>query len=314
MTATGPLPVDRALPGLATVQREGLPTVLRRLDLHGEVQDLRVLRYRVGQRCTFQVTLSRTVLVVKAYAEDPMPIVRLHRRMAEQGLASRRGATVAPLLGSDRQRCLLAFEWLDGPSAEQLVRDGRDERAGWLASDWLWRAAGVRTCGGERHGPDTVLEEARTAAQQLTDHDPHLGAIATRRVEELAAAVPAKTPRSGLVHGRYAPCHVLDQGSGAGVIDWDRFGVGPVELDAGHFLARLARRGDLGADDDRHVVARRSFRSGLVGLVDFPTLDWYQAGAMIRVASRLVVRRRRRALPRAATVLRVAGDVLKGHP
>ena len=44
-----------------------------------------------------------------------------------------------------------------------------------------------------------------------------------------------------LVHGSFYARHILDTGDGPGVIDWQRFGQGPLEVDAGMFLATISR-------------------------------------------------------------------------
>ena len=46
-----------------------------------------------------------------------------------------------------------------------------------------------------------------------------------------------------LVNGGLYAEHVLDLGDGTGVIDWGRFGQGPLELDAGIFLASASLPG-----------------------------------------------------------------------
>src|SRR5207248_6109763 len=48
-----------------------------------------------------------------------------------------------------------------------------------------------------------------------------------------------------LVHGSLYAHHVLDLGDGPGLIDWQKSGQGPAELDAGVFLATLWRLGML---------------------------------------------------------------------
>src|SRR5438552_1175855 len=60
-----------------------------------------------------------------------------------------------------------------------------------------------------------------------------------------AARSPVRSqPRDrsvGLAPGTLSARHILDLGDGPGVIDWQQFGQGPVEVDAGMFLATISR-------------------------------------------------------------------------
>src|SRR2546430_12637188 len=65
-----------------------------------------------------------------------------------------------------------------------------------------------------------------------------------------AAALPPAPVRTQaresapvLVHGTLYARHVIDLGDGPGVIDWQQFGQGPIEFDAGTFLATIWRIG-----------------------------------------------------------------------
>src|SRR5207249_5985326 len=101
-------------------------------------------------------------------------------------------------------------------------------------------------------------------------------------------------PKNGyprMVHGTLYARHILDLGDGPGVIDWQRFGQGPIEIDAGMFLATLSR---LGLRHDGHAIeatrAEEAFLTGTRGLVDERTLAWYRAAALVHLAARLLKR------------------------
>ena len=127
--------------------------------------------------------------------------------------------------------------------------------------------------------------------------DPALGTAAEALAETLARTVPEDgAPR--LVHGSLHDRNVLDLGGDPGVIDWQRFGQGPAELDAGMFLGTIARHRllheSMGVEATR---AEEAFLAGTRGLVDERALAWHRAAALLRAAVRVckeLPRRKRR--------------------
>jgi hypothetical protein len=98
--------------------------------------------------------------------------------------------------------------------------------------------------------------------------------------------------------------HVVDLGAGAGVLDWDGFGQGPPELAAGTFLATLARAAGAAPALRRPAAeAARAFRAAVACHLDPEALAWYEAGARVRNARHLCVRRPPGWAPRAARLL-----------
>src|SRR5439155_15254365 len=87
----------------------------------------------------------------------------------------------------------------------------------------------------------------------------------------------------------------LDQADGVGVIDWQRFGQGPLELDAGMFLATTWRYGldhkPLAVEAAR---AEEALLAGTPGLLDERVLAWHRAAALLRLASKVYVVERRK--------------------
>jgi len=171
------------------------------------------------------------------------------------------------------------------------------------------------------------------ATTELPD-DPALPGLAAIRAVGVAGALPALdldersvevtlrgyTPgsrvtlevRAGerrLVHGTFYARHVLDQGDGVGVIDWERFGQGPLELDAGMFLATIWRYG-LDHEPLAGEVARaeEALMAGTADLLDERVLAWHRAAALLRLASKVYVveRRKENWLGRADALLREA--------
>ena len=80
---------------------------------------------------------------VKLYAEDPEPEVGLYEALASAGVAGRSGPRVPRLLTWDRGLGMIAIDWLDGPTASQLVRQGQGRRAGELTASWIKRAVAL---------------------------------------------------------------------------------------------------------------------------------------------------------------------------
>jgi len=88
---------------------------------------------------------------------------------------------------------------------------------------------------------------------------------------------------------------VLELGDGPGVIDWQRYGQGPSELDAGMFLATIWR---LGLDHPALVAeaarVEQAFLAGTEGLLDERAVAWHRAAALLRLASKVHVVERRK--------------------
>ncbi len=131
---------------------------------------------------------------------------------------------------------------------------------------------------------ETVRERAREWAAGLRAADPAL--------RFAAAALPPRPTRAravesppGLVHGTLYARHLLDLGDGPGVIDWERFGQGPQELDAGTFLATIWR---IGLKHERLAseakLAEETFVARTAGLLDTCAVAWYRAAVLLRLA------------------------------
>jgi aminoglycoside phosphotransferase (APT) family kinase protein len=241
MKPTTALPNDPALPGLGAICEAGLATAMPALQLDAPV-DLLLCGYRQGSRATLEVRAGERHFAVKLYAEDPAAEAALYRELATVGLTGAAGARVPALLAEDHKLRALVIGWLEGPTAEQLAQGGQGERAGELAACWLRRAASLPVRLGQPLGAPRVLKKAGKWVAALSAAHVALGAAGGTVAETLARTRPKEsTPH--LVHGTLYARHLIDLGDGPGVIDWQRFGQGPAELDAGVFLATISRLG-----------------------------------------------------------------------
>jgi hypothetical protein len=291
--AVGPggLPDDPAIPALGAVASRGIAAVLTGLgvrDASGD--DVVLLKYHASSRCTFGATTAGGGVAVKAYASDPTPVVDVLRRLADQGIAGGTPPTVAPLVAWDPQLRLVVTRWFDAPCALDLVAAGAGARAGELAAAWLRRAAQLPATGGQRYSTEDALRYGRGRAHILTRLDADLGAAARPVADALADRPPADRPLRA-IHGSLYATHVFDLGTGPGVIDWDRFRLGPLEVDAGMFEATVTRASLEPALAGQAAAARAAFRGGIKDLVDARALAWHRAVALLRLARRVAGRR-----------------------
>ena len=159
------LPEDAALPGLVAIRAAGLARALPSLGLDDDPVELLLRAYTPGRRATVEARAGDRRLAVTAYAEDPAPQAALYEALAAGlGRGEDSGVRVPPLLAWDRDLRLLVTGWLEGPTAEELVKSGRGGRAGELAARWLKRAASLPVKLGSPLGAARVLRRARCPA------------------------------------------------------------------------------------------------------------------------------------------------------
>jgi hypothetical protein len=282
------LPDDPELPALVALRdacRTDAPPVA---DIGGRTIEFLLCGYSRGSRATLEARDGNRRLAVKAYADDPAPEASLYEALATAGLGGDSGARVPPLLLWERDLRVLVIGWLEGPTAHQLVKGGRGARAGELAAHWLQRAASLTIKAGPPLGAAQMVERVRNGAAAFGAIDHALGTAALAVADALVRTRP-KERDPHLVHGTLYARHVLDLGDGPGVIDWQRFGQGPVELDAGMFLATIARVGldhaELAGEAAR---AAEAFLAGTRGLLEERALAWHRAAALLQLAARRV--------------------------
>lgn len=281
------LPVDPGIPALAAFSARGLAAVLAPLGVPVPVSGAEVLKHHPGSRCTLRVRGGGRWFAVKAFHRKPAREAEAMTRLRAAGLASGRPPTIAPLLGFDPDLRILVLEWLDGPSAFELIVAGEGARAGELAAEWLRVASRFSAAVDREYGFEAALERAGKWLLDISAADSDLGAEAAGRIGALVQTPPPAS-RPALQHGSLSVHHVLDLGEGPGVLDLDELARGPIERDAGRFLATISR-----AIDERPELARESeravdaFRAGLAGLVDERALAWYRSAALVKHAASL---------------------------
>ena len=297
------LPDDRALPALQTIRTLGLTGAMPSLRLGDGPVGLRIRNYVPGSRATFEAHVGDRRFAVKLYAHDPAPEAEAYQRLAHEGLARDSGARVPQLLAYERDLRILVLSWLEGPSASRLIREGQGARAGELAASWL-RACSHRAAGlGPPRGSGHMLYRVGVSVGALSAADPVLGVTAKVAANMLVLTQP-ETETLHLVHGSLYARHILDLGDGPGVIDWQQFGQGPAEADAGMFLASVSRlllRRQ--ASEDEGAQATEVFLSGTRGLLDARTLEWYWAAGLLHLAASGLKTGRKREAPREAHAL-----------
>jgi hypothetical protein len=286
---------------LAVITRQGIDEALAGLGISGALQ-VDLLAHTVGYRCTLRVRTPAAQLVIKGYAHDPRELVDLLKGFQREGLAAGKGPTVPPFVSASESLRSVVTGWLDGPSATNLIRDGDGKRAGALAGAWLRRAADLPLALGRPYTSDAALVEARAWVTQVSGADGGLGHQASACFDQMSADPPAGGT-SAVRHGSFVPRHVLELREGPGIIDWDSFRAGVVEVDAGLFLAacsRMATRRSLAASA---AQAADAFRAALLGIVDPARLRWYHAAGMLRLSAYMAGRRPARWRPRCAAML-----------
>jgi hypothetical protein len=281
----GQLLEDTALPALGAIKAMGLAGALPELALTDRPVELRLCNHVIGSRATFEARAGDRRFAIKLYAEDPSLEAEVYRRLARIGLARDHGARVPRLLAWDAGLKVLVLSWLEGPTAHRLVKEGKGVRAGRLAASWLWHASRRRVRLGPQRGRGHMLYQAGVSAGALSVVQPALGAAAKQVAKTLVRA-PLKERPPELVHGTFYARHVLDLGDVPGVIDWNQFGTGPVEIDAGMFLATLSRlalrHASVAGEAER---AKQSFLDRARSLVDLRTLEWYWAASLLHLAA-----------------------------
>lgn len=310
----GAVPEDPAIPALGAMGERGLHAMLGPHGVDGPVSAVRLLKHHPGNRCTVVAVAGGRSVVVKAWATDPTRQMQLYRAFAERGLATGAGPTVSPPIAFDPALRFLVLGWLEGPAIKDLARAGRTTRAAGLAAEWLGITARSGIALGDRYGVDELLQDADRWARFLSRTDPALGSAAAAGVGAMTRSRPSDGPLR-LAHGSYSPNHVLDMGSGAGVIDWDGFRQAAPELDPAMLLAKLSRlvTGHEAARLRPQVDHTASeFRGAIADLVDPDVLEWYRAAMLIKLAKYFASRRPKRWLPRAGALLRESREALAG--
>jgi len=275
------LPVDGSLPLLGALAQDGAETILGRLGLAPRGA-LRVLGHHPGKRVTLG---DGGDLVVKGYASDPRTLVELLEALGRAGLTGPEPPLATAMLAYDPQLHVVVTPRLPGPSLRDVLRAGDAERVGTQAAAWLRAVARAPVAQGPDRGPRALLEDADTWASEIDDSA--LRAQALDVMARLAGSPPDEGPRA-LVHCSYRPQHVIDLPGGPGVYDWDGYGQGRLELDAGHFLV-VMDRGTKGRPDRVANAARAgaALREAIADVTDADAVEWHRALMLVKHSWRM---------------------------
>lgn len=278
------LPTDPALPALVAAHERGVQAVLADCGVQTDVLSVRVRRHHPGSRCVREVQSEDRRLAIKAFRRDPADRATLLTRLAAAGLAQPGGPSITVLAGYNGRLACLVLEWLAGESAVELLANGRGARVGDLAARWLAAAETVGPGGLDPYGAAPMLSDLARWCEAITNADPALGQRAVDLIRRLQDDPPPRG-RHGLLHSSFAVNHLLDLGDGPGVLDWDEPRHGPVELDAGAFLASLRRHaGQQPPHAAAAAVAAETLVTAAAPLLEPAAIDWYRRAALVKHA------------------------------
>ena len=133
---------------------------------------------------------------------------------------------------------------------------------------------------------DTLRDRARGWAADLRASDPAMR-FAAAALPPAPVRTRARESAPVLVHGTLYARHVIDLGDGPGVIDWQQFGQGPIEFDAGTFLATIWRIGQKDAGLSPEAArTEEAFLAGTLGQLNPSAVAWYRAAMLLRLADK----------------------------
>src|SRR5207302_1748989 len=129
-----------------------------------------------------------------------------------------------------------------------------------------------------------VFDDVQRYVRTIGSAAGELGARAGAMRDQLAANMPPPGC-TDLRHGGFYLSHVFDLVDGPGVIDWDTFRQGPVEVDAGMLCA--AARWEMYQPEYERATRRAIavFLDEVDDLVDPARLRWYRTAALLKFAS-----------------------------
>jgi len=305
------VPDDRELPGLVALRTVGLAAAVPELELGDQPVELTLRTHRPGKRATVEARAGDRHFAIKVYAKQPSVEAATCRALADAGLCGDTGHRVPRLLAWDRGLQLLVIGWLEGPTAYELLKADQGQRAGDLAARWLERASTLSFDFGPSRDAAWMLDRTRKWVAGLYASDRGLGVIAAALAEHLVRSRP-KEGVPFLSHGTFHDHNILDLGDAPGVIDWERCGRGPLEFDAGTFLACFNQRGAKGSWAEEAGRAREAFRSRLAGRLDEQALAWHESAALFCRAYRVSKWQERGGPELAAELLDRAREALTG--
>jgi len=309
---TRSLPDDPDLPGLSAIRSSGIERVLPELEPVDDPAALEIRAYKPARRITLELRTPSRRVAIKAYERSPAAEVALTETFASAGLTGGAGARVPRVVAWKRDLRLLVIEWLEGPTASDLLKLGQGERAAELAASWLELSSTLQVDLGPSRDGAWMLRRATKWIARLGQVDPELGARATAFAEHLRRTMPGEETRR-LAHGTFHDRNIIDCGDGPGVIDWEFAGMGPPELDAGAFMACLSWRAASEARGASAIRAKEVFRTRVAPLMDERALGWHEAAMLMCRAARVAKRHGADGVRPAGQVLEMAQQAVEGR-
>jgi len=276
----------------------GLPTLARLLS---GLDDVRVLRYRPGKRCTLSTGEDSGRRFGKVFADDRGALIhRGSEQLWDASVSGSLGFDVARPLGWDPE---LRTLWQGVVPGQSITATLRSDAAAAVAFRMGVACASLAVSGLEPpesfDGNDQCERTSRYAAE--------LARWLPGRRDELNAAVECLRERHSAYGGKPAlPIHGaphahqwLDSGSRLGLVDFDRFCTGDPELDVATFVA------ETDFEDTGLVPVERineQFVSGyesVYGPLDWPLVQLYRTHKYLAKALKAARSVSPRGLPKA---------------
>lgn len=274
------LPAHPALPALVAAQERGVEAVLAACGVPADVRSVRVLRHHSGpaasRRPDRKFALRGQGLPAQpgGPSDHPHPLGRRRPRPAARAERHRAGRL--------RRRAGVPGAGVAGRRAHRRTPRRRPRRAGGQDGSRRPRTSGAN--GLEPYGAVPLLGDLARWCEAMTNADAVLGERAAVLRDRLHDNPPPRG-RHGLLHDSFSVNHLLDLGNGPGVLDWDEPRHGPVELDAGAFLASLRRHA---GQQPEHSAAAAAAAAGLLttagARLDRTALAWYRRAALVKHA------------------------------
>jgi aminoglycoside phosphotransferase (APT) family kinase protein len=284
------LDAERMAPRLAEALR------IRPERAAGARPEARLLKETGGRRCVIRYRLGRALAIGKLY-RDPARGERSHRRLLalRESLGTAAASCVPEPLGWLPELGLLLQEWRGDGDLRDALAAGEAIRAGERAAGWLAALHAAEPLAGLKRRT-LAYEVARLArfADALAGRSDG-SASALREAREGLSAAAAKLPAYGLamIHKDFYYAHVLWDGAGLSILDFDELSLGDPAFDVGHFLAHLER-----------LAQRLPAQTGILAAVGQSFLRAYPAPQSAGFRARVAFYRGWAALKLAATEAR----------
>ena len=283
-----------------------LPTLGALVNLEGS----RVVRYRPGQRCVVRVDEGGVTRWAKTFADDHGAAIHRTDRMLWEHRHELTFQVAPPGRYDPANRTI----WNDNVSGVPVMPELMSANGPALAERMGRACASLAT---STLTPVDVLRaedelerttvRAKTLAATVPSLAPQVEEFLRLLAPALAAAV-GRSPRP--LHGAPHPEQWLLSGSGLGLVDFDRAGLGDPELEVATFQAEIDFKGGIVAGPD---VVNQAFLDGyeaVAGPLDRRLLAGYRAAKRMHKALRTAQAIRPEGAERATVHLQRAFDAL----